>query len=106
MPSSLHHLITAIWYVIPLLSRLYLSDCCKAGIWGNLEQVDKARAELESFEKALRSEHVERKKDLGRWANVSALDARKEHRDERVDEFVEQYRKLGESADFDYEVSA
>ncbi len=109
VPSSLHLLISAIWCVIPLLDRLYTTDCCKIGIWGNPEQVANARAELESFEKSLRSEHLERRKNLGSWAKVSALDGRKEHREERkaqVDEVVERHLKMALSADFDFEVSS
>lgn len=80
----------------------------QAQIWGNPDQVASARAELFQFEKSAREKITERKEATGNWPKTRALDARKEHRNERkaqVDEFVEQQRKLGLSAEFAFEVS-
>jgi hypothetical protein len=80
----------------------------QALIWGDRTQVAYAQAGLEEFEKSIRKEYAEKRKDLLKWERINALDARKEHREERkakFEEIVAQYGKLESSADYDFEVS-
>lgn len=77
-------------------------------IWGDYTQVAYAQAGLKEFEKSIRKEHAEKRKDFLKWEKVNALDARKEHREERkakFEEIVAQHGKLESSADYDFEVS-
>ena len=79
----------------------------QARIWGDSDQVTFARAGLAEFERSVRNEHMEQKKDLGKWQKISALDARKEHREERkakVEELIAQHGKLESSAEHKFEV--
>jgi hypothetical protein len=83
-------------------------DRQQALIWGDTTQVAYARAGLEEFERSIRKEHAEKRRDVGKWEKINALDARKEHREERkakVDQIVAQHGKLGPSAEYDFEVS-
>ena len=85
------------------------ADYYQALIWGDSTQVVYARAGLEEFERSIRKEHAEKRKDLGKWERINALDARKEHREERrtkVDEMVAQRGKLESSAEYDFEVGS
>ena len=80
----------------------------QALIWGDITQVAYAHAGLEEFERSIRKEHAEKRRDLGKWEKINALDARKEHREERkakIDEIVAQHGKLGPSAEYDFEAS-
>lgn len=96
------------WYAYSKVTTLYAADTLQAEIWGTPHQVAEARTQLEIFEKAIRVEHTERKKDVGKWEKISALDGREKHRSERkaqADSFMEQQRQLGEMGEFDYEVN-
>jgi hypothetical protein len=80
----------------------------QALIWGDHTQVAYAQAGLEEFEKSIRKEYAEKRKDLLKWERINALDARKEHREERkakFEEIIAQQGKLESSADYDFEVS-
>jgi hypothetical protein len=80
----------------------------QALIWGDHTQVAYAQAGLEEFEKSIRKEYAEKRKDLLKWERINALDARKEHREERkakFEEIIAQHGKLESSADYDFEVS-
>ena len=78
-------------------------------IWGDCTQVAYAQAGLKEFEKSIRKEYAEKRKDLLKWERINALDARKEHREERkakFEEIIAQHGKLESSADYDFEVKA
>jgi hypothetical protein len=86
---------------------LALVDHFQAQIWGDSTQVGYARAALEEFEKSIQKEHNEKRKDLGKWERINALDGRKEHREERkakVDQIVAQHVQLESSAEYNFEV--
>ena len=71
-------------------------------IWGDYTQVAYAQAGLKEFEKSIRKEHAEKRKDFLKWEKVNALDARKEHREERkakFEEIVAQHGKLESSGE-------
>ena len=91
----------------PCALRLTLADNKQAMIWGDSAQVAYARAGLEEFERSIRKEHAEKRKDLGKWEKISALDARKEQREERkakVNQLVAQHGTLASSTEYDFEV--
>lgn len=83
------------------------SNHFQALIWGDSTQVAYARAALQEFEKSIQKELTEKRKDLGKWEKITALDGRKEHREERktkVDQIVAQHVRLESSAEYDFEV--
>ena len=99
----------ALWFVVFQPPSVMFALITQAFIWGNPIQVAHAHAQLDAFETLLRAEKQERKKHPEKWSKTVALDGRRENRNERrskVDELVEQHRKFGASAEFDYEVSA
>lgn len=88
-------------------ATLALADDFQALIWGDRSQIAYARAGLEEFERLIRKEHAEKRKDIYKWERINALDGRKEHREERkakVDEIVAQHARLESSAEYNFEV--
>jgi hypothetical protein len=88
-------------------STLALADHFQALIWGESNQIAYACTGLEEFEKSIRKEHAEKRKDIGKWERINALDGRKEHREERkakVDEIVAQHARLESSVEYNFEV--
>jgi hypothetical protein len=88
-------------------SRLALADDFQALIWGDSSQIAYARHGLEEFERSIRKEHAEKRRDIGRWERINALDGRKEHREERkakVDKIVAQHARLESFTEYNFEV--
>lgn len=92
---------------LTIRSTLTLADDFQALIWGESNQIAYACTGLEEFEKSIRKEHAEKRKDIGKWERINALDGRKEHREERkakVDEIVAQHARLESSVEYNFEV--